>query len=343
MSIRSIRIITRLLPLLIGLAVYLPLTADAGESLRITVAGGAVRGADSVVGEAIGVMVRREFPDTAYTYEPGNVAGNLVRLAAGTHAYATSGPAEIAAARAGQPPFPSPVDVSGFRVIARVADGVLLYFVARRDFLDEYGVTTLADLNRPEVTVRISVGRTGTPSVRLQALHHLAAAGVTRESIEARGGTVYDYAMPEAVDLLRNGRLDIAFTGGHFPEARILELSRAIAIDFIPIGDEAAIRRVAEETGAETGVIPALTYDFLEADYPTTAMSLYLLAGPAADDDSVAKIARALHRQFGYLAHVHPMYDRTGPEMLVRTGKLPLHPAAAGYYRQAGLLPSAAH
>ena len=329
----------RLLVLTLCLALPCTVPPLAAESLRITVAGGAVRGADSVIGEAIGVMVRREYPQTAYTYEPGNVSGNLVRLAAGTHRFATSGPVEIAAARLGESPFPHPIDTSGFRVIARIADGVLLYFVARREFTDRYGIATLADLNRPQVEVRISIGRTGTPSVRQQALHHLAGAGLSPQLIEARGGVVYDYAMPEAIDLLRNGRLDVAFTGGHFPEARILELARATPIRFIPIGDPASIRQVAEQTGAETGVIPAGTYDFLHQDYPTTAMSLYLLAGPAADSATVDKIARALHRQFGYLSKVHPMYSRTGPEMLVRTGGLPLHPAAADYYRRAGLLP----
>ncbi len=336
-AVRRIGVRVRAL-LLAGLGTLLTHPTATADELRITVAGGAVRGADSVIGEALGAMVRREHPQAAYTYEPGNVAGNLVRLAAGTHSFATTGPVELAAARKGAAPFPRPVDTGGFRAIARVAEGVLMYFVAREEFLAHYDIRTLADLNREQVEVRMSIGRIGTPSVREQALSHLAAVGLTPEIITARGGITYDYAMPEAMDLLRNGRLDVAFTGGHFPEARILELARATPIRFIPLGEAETIQRVARQTGAEIGIIPAGTYPFLDQDYPTTALSLYLIAGPAAQGQVIEKIARALHRQFAYLERVHPMYGHAGPGMLTRTGAMPLHPAAAAYYRQAGLL-----
>lgn len=317
------------------------IAAQADPPLRITVAGGAVRGADSVVGEAVGVLVRREYPNAAYTYEPGNVAGNLVRLANRTHAFATSGPVEIQAAQRGEPPFFAPVDTSGFRVVARIADGVLLYFVARQDFLDRYAIRSVADFGNPGVKLRIAIGRAGTPSVQRQALAYLAEYRITRDSIEAQGGEVFDFAMPQAIEMLHNGQLDVAFTGGHYPEARLLELSRATPIRFVPIGPQTLIERVARSVGADQGVIPAGAYEFLDRDYPTTTMALFLVAGPSAEDATVAALARALHRQFAYMAKVHPMYRTLGPEILARSGSLPLHPQAERYYRQVGLLPAA--
>jgi len=49
-----------------------------GAAMKVTLAGGSVGGAWSAVGTAIGETLRRDYPGTSFTYEPGREAGNLL-------------------------------------------------------------------------------------------------------------------------------------------------------------------------------------------------------------------------------------------------------------------------
>ena len=45
--------------------------AQSNAPMKVTLAGGSVGGAWSVAGNAIGETLRREYPNTSFTYEPG--------------------------------------------------------------------------------------------------------------------------------------------------------------------------------------------------------------------------------------------------------------------------------
>ena len=54
-----------------------------GPAMKVTLSGGSVGGAWSAIGTAIGETLRREYPGTSFTYEPGREAGNLLLVSQG--------------------------------------------------------------------------------------------------------------------------------------------------------------------------------------------------------------------------------------------------------------------
>ena len=97
---------------------------------------------------------------------------------------------------------------------------------------------------------------------------------------------------------------------------------------------------MAKRLGTPVGVIPAGSYDFLEKDYEGSTMGgLFLAAGPKARDDDTYRLARALYLGMERLKQVHRSFSTMEQDLLVETGGLPMHPAAARFYREVGLLP----
>lgn len=65
----------------LALATALPAavaTAQSNAPMKVTLAGGSVGGAWSVAGNAIGEVLRREYPNTSFTYEPGREQSNIL-------------------------------------------------------------------------------------------------------------------------------------------------------------------------------------------------------------------------------------------------------------------------
>ena len=79
--------------------------ADDRGRLDVTFGGGSAQGSFAAVGEALGEMIRREYPGSAYVYEPGSLAGALVRVARGQLPIGLAGQAELAAAIQGEEPY----------------------------------------------------------------------------------------------------------------------------------------------------------------------------------------------------------------------------------------------
>lgn len=310
---------------------------DDGEPVDVTFAGGAAGGTFSAVGEAITEMIRREYPGSSPTYEPGSNAGAILGVAEGRYSMGLGAPIEMAIGFRGEPPFEKAVARDDVRIVARIADGMKAYFIGTKTFMERNGVRTLEDIAQKKLPVRISIGQQGNLSVVSQAEAFLAAHNLSVDEVKSWGGTVYHYPAGQSFDLMRDARADITFTAGWHPEGRILELARSIPITFIPV-EQRAVDQVAEKFGVETAVIPKGTYTFLDEDYYTTSIGIYLIAGPKASDQEVYKVAKSLHRRFDYLRGVHKVFSTYEPDMLPESGPYELHPGAAQYYEEAGLL-----
>jgi uncharacterized protein len=324
-----------------GVAVVSVASAGVAETidtapLDLTFAGGAAGGTFSAVGEAIGEMIRREYPGSSYTYEPGSNAGAILGVANGRYPMGLGAPIEMATAFRGQSPFDGVVPEENITIVARIADGMLGYFLASQAFVNEYGIHSLSDLADKKPPVRISVGQRGNLSVTSQAEAFLQRYSAPAGQIESWRGTLFYYPARQSLDLLRDNRADVVFSAGWYPDARISELARTVGLAFIPM-DRSVVDEVADYFGVDTGTIPKDAYPFLEEDYYTTSIGIYIIAGPTAKDRDVYRVAKALHTQIDYLRSVHSAFSQYTAEMLVKAGKYRLHNGAEKYYREVGL------
>ena len=244
---------------------------------------------------------------------------------------------EVQAALSGEAPYTRAYSKDDFGLVARVTDGLLLHVLARADFLEKHKVSTFADLVKKRVPVRVSVNQKGNLTVYHQARAIFDFYGVTEKDVIAWGGNIFYLPDNAAIDLMKDAKLDMIITTTFPPDRRFVEMSTSTKISLVPLEAE-AIDRIAAKVGARTGVVKANTYTFLPKDYHATSTGCYLSAGKSAPDALTYKVAKAIYNHFNYYQSVHPLFKLYQKEMLVDKGSYQLHPGAARFYREVGLL-----
>ncbi len=200
-----------------------------------------------------------------------------------------------------------------------------LHLVVRRDL----GVWRVPDLRG----YRISLDREGSGS-RGDALLILEAYGLGPDDIE-----IVEASPGEAVDMMREGTLDGFFMIVGTPGQAVAELADESLITLLPIdGVEAEVL---------TAIYPFFSRDFIPSGtYFNVPMTETLSVGAQwlvrADlpEQQIYEVTRALWhdntRQL--LESGHPKGQLIRTETALDGLGVPLHPGAARYYREAGLL-----
>jgi uncharacterized protein len=222
-----------------------------------------------------------------------------------------------AAAMTGQPPFTAPLPVAA---LARLYENYL-HVVVRADG----SVGTLADLAHR----RVSLGAAGS-GTEVVACRVLATAG-----LDPRVGlTALRLGVEDSARELAAGRLDAFFFSGGLPVAAIAQLTGAVPIRLLDIGDLAdRLRAVHGEFYAER-TIPASTYG-LGRSASTVGVPNYLVVARSMPTSTAYEVTRLLFERRDALAAAHPEARRLDRGAAVGTYPLSLHPGAIRYYREA--------
>jgi len=313
------------------------LAADRSP-VDVPVVGYSAQGMFAVVAEGLTEVVRREYPGSSFLYEPGNPAGGVVMIATGQRAFAIQTPTEIDAAIRGEAPFERAYPEEDFRPIARIVEGFATHVYARKAFLDQHNITSLADIKARKIPLRVSVNQKGNLVAQGMARKVLGHYGISYEDIADWGGEVIYLPTRASHDLMRNGKLDVVITGGIAPNSQITELVSTTPIRLLEM-PQGVIDAMVSDLGMEPYVIPQSAYPtLLDKDMPTAAAYFQITAGPAATDADAYKIVRALHRHFDYYRSLHPVLGAFAVDMLPKVGRFKLQPGAAAYYREIGLV-----
>jgi TRAP transporter TAXI family solute receptor len=182
---------------------------------------------------------------------------------------------------------------------------------------------------------RVSLDEPGSGTL-VNARAILAAYGITEKDISA------EYLKPaQAGDKLKDGAVDAFFFTGGFPAAAISELaSTGAGIDILPIDGEAAAKLRKDSPFFAEDLIPAGTYKDIGA-VKTIAVGAHLVTSAKVPEDVVYAVTKAMWSDKG-----RATYDAghaKGKVMRLETalagvGGVPLHPGAAKFYKEAGVL-----
>ncbi|MHB0806610.1 TAXI family TRAP transporter solute-binding subunit [Stutzerimonas nitrititolerans] len=306
--------------------------------VNVTIAGYSSGGQVSVFGEGVIDAVRRSYPNSSIIYEPGNPAGALEYLRTGRRPFALESSVEPSMAYKGRAPFRDAYPEGSITGVLNGAPDVFALTVyARKQFLDQHGITSFEDLIKKEIPMRVSVNQPGNLWVREHVRALLSYYGKTIKDIESWGGTLVPQPTGASNDLMRDGRLDVVITGGATPAGAIVELGSVQDIAFIPLSKELA-EHVAKELGVKVGVIPGGVYAFQKEDLYVPFTSFIIVAGPEATFDDAYKLAKAMYEQMERYRSLHPALSLATRERLPDVGSLKLHPGAEAFYREVGLV-----
>ena len=189
------------------------------------------------------------------------------------------------------------------------------------------GIRTIQDLKGK----RISVGapKSGT---ELNARAVLKAAGLAYSDFSK----VEYLPFGESVELMKNRQLDVTLQSAGLGVSSLRDLATAQKIVVVAIPED-IVKKIGD-AAYQPAVIPAKTYEGQDQDVPAVAIQNFLVTREGVSDDTVYRMTKAVFENHDALVAAHSAAKAITKENAVKSLPVPLHPGAARYFKEIGLL-----
>lgn len=192
---------------------------------------------------------------------------------------------------------------------------------------EDSGIKTLADLKGK----RISVGaaKSGT---ELNARAILKAAGLTYADL----GKVEYLPFGESVELMKNRQLDATLQSAGLGVASIRDLATSIKIVVVAVPADVVAK--VGDAAYQPAVIPANTYTGQTVEVATAAIPNFLVTQAGVPDELAYQMTKSMYENLDTLYAAHNAAKSIKRENAIKGMPIPLHPGAARYYKEIGLI-----
>jgi uncharacterized protein len=188
------------------------------------------------------------------------------------------------------------------------------------------GIATVSDLQGQ----RVAVGAPGS-GTEANARQILEAHGITYDDI-----TEHFLPFGEAVDALRDGRIDAAFLTAGIPTAAVIDLSATHEVAIVSV-DPGTAEEIADRWPFYAAfTIPGGTYTGIDEDIPTVTVQAMLLASADLSAEVVEQMLDVLFRDdtLERLCDTHVRGCDVTRDTALMAMPVPLHPGAEAFYER---------
>ena len=190
------------------------------------------------------------------------------------------------------------------------------------------GINSVNDLHGQ----RVAVGAPGS-GTEANARQILAAHGISYDDIRA------DFlSFAEAADALRDGNVDAAFVTAGLPTAAVTDVSTTHNVRILSIDAGVAQSIIADYPFYDQVTIPAGTYSRQTSDVQTVAVMAMLSVRAGLSEDLVYRVTKALFENLDMFSAAHARGGNLSLDTSTGGMPLELHPGAARYYREVGVI-----
>ncbi|TDG00371.1 TAXI family TRAP transporter solute-binding subunit [Paenibacillus piri] len=174
---------------------------------------------------------------------------------------------------------------------------------------------------------RVSVGAPES-GVEMNARLLLGALGITYQDIKP------EYlSYTEAVEQLKNQKIDAAFFTSGLPNPTVTDLAITKPVSIVPIPIEEMEKLKETYPFFRISEIPADTYQN-EVPIPTAAILNVMLVNNDLDEDLVYKLTREFFDSLEFLRDAHKAAQSIDLEEARQNLPIPVHPGAAKFYKE---------
>ncbi len=199
------------------------------------------------------------------------------------------------------------------------------------------GITSMEEVARKKMPVHIvsqPAGGASESSMRLL----LEAYGMTYEMIKSWGGSVTPTSTGVCQSQMTDGKADIwinMVVAGH---PAISELAISTDLIFLPISDE--IIKKLQQYGYKKAILPAKSFKGQDKDVPLVGWPTTLVAQKDLSPDLTYILTKTIVENKPELVKGHAGLKDFRPEEAWKFDAygVPLHPGAAKYYREKGMM-----
>jgi len=307
-----------------------PATAqDTANTTHVTVAAGSIGGSYFIMNTAMFDIFSKHLEGLAYAIVPGGSISNAIAINKGDAQFGLSFTNDLKSAVVGQSPYSEPM--TDIRAVANVGFEARLHvFVS-----EELGVDSMEGLATEKPELRVDTGPRGTGS-ELAAKRVLELHGYSYDDIREHGGRVIHSQFREMVDRLKDGHLNALMYNDILGGPLFTDLVSSRDVRLLPL-EESVIEILSSDFGYTPGLIPAGTYEGQNDDVATIKRNTIFICHKDMSDDLVYMMTKLILEYRDDLASAYRALD-IKPDKVATELPLPLHPGAARYYREHGLI-----
>jgi TRAP transporter TAXI family solute receptor len=322
--------------------IAVPAYADFNDKnpITATVTGATPSGYPRTMVEGLNAVVRDVYAGSSVSFKPNSPGGGVQAIATGQADFtATATGTEVKLANEGQAPFKEPLK-GKFSYVMQLYDNQFIHFLMTKEWADANGVKSWADIAAKKPRMRLAINRPDNPQTTIGGPYEVMKAyGFSIADIEKWGGSYVLGNSQIGLDAITDGKADVFMNARNLGDALVKDISGKRALLWID-GDQATVQKAADTFNNRADMVPAGTYPFMEKPYPTVRMWVALLAGSHVSDETVYKYVKAIAENEARVQAIGGSLKTAfaRDKMATNPAKLPLHPGAARYYKEAGLL-----
>ena len=195
----------------------------------------------------------------------------------------------------------------------------------------ESGIKTVADLKGK----RVSVGDAGS-GVEFNAKQILEAYGIDMDKDIEKQNLGFD----ASADALKDGKIDAFFCVAGIPTTAITTLALNNEIEVVEVEDD-KFEELASKYGFYTKqIVPAGTYTGVDEDKQTVAVMATYIVDNDLSEETVYNMTKAMFENKDAIIAVHKKGEELDVNKAIEgiPAEVPLHPGAAKYYKEVGVL-----
>jgi TRAP transporter TAXI family solute receptor len=142
----------------------------------------------------------------------------------------------------------------------------------------------------------------------------------------------------ESIDQFKDRQIDGFLFTFPYPHPVMLDLTTTHEVGYLPIAGKQADDIIAKFPYFFKTEIPAKTYKGQDAAVPTIGVKAMIIANKDAPEDVVYRITKGLFENLEGIRSGHSKAAEISLKTALDAVTLPLHPGAAKYYREKGLI-----
>ncbi|HEV2431851.1 MAG TPA: TAXI family TRAP transporter solute-binding subunit [Burkholderiales bacterium] len=328
--------------LALALVAAAPAFADFTDKkpINATVTGATPSGYPRTMVEGLNAVVRDAYPGSAVSFKPNSPGGGVLAISEGQADFtATATGTEIKLANEGKFPFQASLKDKFFMAV-QLYDNQFVHFLMTKEWADANGIRSWDDIAAKKPRMRLAINRPDNPQVSIGGPYALMEAhGFTIQDIEKWGGSYVLGNSQIGLDAITDGKADVFMNARNLGDSLVKDVAGKRPLLWID-GDPAKVAKGAAVFDNKMDMVPKGTYSFMEKDYPTVRMSLFLLAGKHVSDETVYKYVKALAENEARVQAIGGSLKTsfTAAKMATNPANLPYHPGALRYYKEKGLV-----
>lgn len=298
------------------------------KAYTLSITTGSTGGSWYAAGAAFSEILQDYLPGSNITVLVGGGISNPTLVASGEAEIGFTYSPALIAALAGTGEFPAAL--STLRAIGRMEPCLETCFATV-----ESGITSFDQIRDEKIPVRLCVPAVGNFG-EAAANAILTAYGLSYEMIESFGGTVQHVSHPEAIDLFRDGHIDMYMCAAGIGHASVTEMCLSRPMKFIPVEGEAMTK--LEELGYAPSVVPAGSFEGVTEDCPAAQYNAVWIVNEDCDDALVYYATKALNERMDDMVTAYSAIAEVEKADMTECFGAKLHPAAEAYYKEIGML-----